>query len=121
MPSADHPAAAGASARGRPTSSRWAALGVMVVVAALCASPALAQVPFERFASDYHFDTEIIISFVHHKLRIKEMPIPTHYGDEENYVNIWDYGMKVLITTFSYFLHRNGLRKSRNWKRIFGE
>ena len=82
---------------------------------------ALGQVPFERFASDYHFDTEIIISFVHQKLKIVEMPIPTHYGDEENYVNIWDYGMKVLITTFSYFLHKNGLRKSRNWKRIFAE
>lgn len=82
---------------------------------------ALDKVPFERFASDYHFDTEIIISFVHHKLRIIEMPIPTHYGDEENYVNIWDYGMKVLITTFSYFLHKNRLRKSRNWRRIFGE
>lgn len=81
---------------------------------------ALAQVPFERFSSDYHFDTEIIILFVDHKLRIVEMPIPTHYGDEKNYVNIWDYGTKVLVTTLSYFLHRRGLRRSRNWTRIFG-
>ncbi len=79
---------------------------------------ALKKIPFERFSSDYHFDTEIIILFVDQKLKIKEMPIPTHYGDEENYVNIWDYGMKVLISTFSYFLHRKGIRHSRNWSKI---
>jgi glycosyltransferase involved in cell wall biosynthesis len=81
---------------------------------------ALEQIPFERFSSDYHFDTEIIILFVDRKLRITERPIPTHYGDEENYVNIWDYGMKVLITTGTYFLHKCGLRRSRNWTRILG-
>jgi glycosyltransferase involved in cell wall biosynthesis len=81
---------------------------------------ALEQIPFERFSSDYHFDTEIIISFVDRKLKIMEMPIPTHYGDEENYVNIWDYGMKVLITTGTYFLHKRGLRRSKNWTRILG-
>jgi glycosyltransferase involved in cell wall biosynthesis len=82
--------------------------------------PALAKIPFARFSSDYHFDTEIIILFVDRKLRIMELPIPTHYGDEENYVNIWDYGMKVLVTTVTYFLHKRGLRKSRNWSRILG-
>jgi glycosyltransferase involved in cell wall biosynthesis len=82
---------------------------------------ALKKVPFERFSSDYHFDTEIIIAFQHENLRIAEMPIPTHYGDEENYVNIWKYGLDVLVTTFSYFLHRRGLRRSRNWGRIFQE
>ena len=81
---------------------------------------ALEKIPFKKFSSDYHFDTEIIILFVHNKLRIHEMPIPTHYGDEENYVNIWDYGMKVLITTGTYLLHRLGIRKSKNWSRILG-
>ena len=81
---------------------------------------ALKNIPFQKFSSDFHFDTEIIILFVHQKLRVMEMPIPTHYGDEENYVNIWDYGMRVLITTSTYFLHRLGLRKSRNWSRILG-
>lgn len=81
---------------------------------------ALEQIPFEKFSSDYHFDTEMIILFVDRKLRILEMPIPTYYGDEENYVNIWDYGMKVLISTGTYFLHKLGFRKSRNWSRILG-
>jgi hypothetical protein len=81
---------------------------------------ALKKVPFERLSSDYHFDTEIIILFIRNKLKISERPIPTHYGDEENYVNIWKYGLDVLITTASYFLHRIGVRKSRNWTRILG-
>lgn len=82
---------------------------------------ALKKVPFERFSSDYHFDTEIIIAFVHNKLRIVEMPIPTHYGDEKNYVNIWKYGIDVLVTSFSYFLHVRRIRKSSGWARILGE
>jgi len=79
---------------------------------------ALGKVPFERLSSDYHFDTEILILFVNAGLRISEMPIPTHYGDEKNYVNIWRYGLKVLITTITYALHRRGIRRSRNWSRI---
>lgn len=79
---------------------------------------ALENIPFEKFSSDYHFDTEMIILFVDRGFRIVEMPIPTYYGDEENYVNIWDYGMKVLISTFTYFLHKRGLRSSKNWSRI---
>jgi glycosyltransferase involved in cell wall biosynthesis len=81
---------------------------------------ALAEIPFERFSSDYHFDTEMVILFADRNLRIVEMPIPTFYGDEKNYVNIWDYGMKVVLTTVTYFLHKRGLRKSPNWARILG-
>jgi glycosyltransferase involved in cell wall biosynthesis len=80
---------------------------------------ALRKVPFDRLSSDYHFDTEILILFVDRKLRIAEMPIPTHYGDEKNYVNIWKYGIEVLVTTMTYVLHRRGIRKSKNWARIF--
>jgi glycosyltransferase involved in cell wall biosynthesis len=82
---------------------------------------ALSKLPFERLSSDYHFDTETLILFVDHGLRIKEMPIPTHYGDEKNYVNIWRYGIHVLVTTFSYALHRRKIRRSKNWGRIFGD
>ena len=82
---------------------------------------ALKSVPFHNLSSDYHFDTEIIILLIHHQKRLGETPIPTHYGDEENYVNIWQYGTDVLVTTFSYWLHARGLRKSKNWARILGE
>jgi len=82
---------------------------------------ALRKLPFERLSSDYHFDTEILILFVNAGLRIAEMPIPTHYGDEKNYVNIWRYGLRVLVTTLTYALHRRGIRRSRNWSRILGD
>jgi len=82
--------------------------------------PALAKIPFQRLSSDYHFDTEIIILFINAGLKIREVPIPTHYGDEENYVNVWKYGRDVLVTTGTYFLHRLGLRKSRRWSAILG-
>ena len=79
---------------------------------------ALKKVPFERLSSDYHFDTEIIILFIAKKLRIMEVPIPTHYGDEKNYVNIWKYGMDVLMTTITYFLFKTGIRTKSKWKAI---
>jgi glycosyltransferase involved in cell wall biosynthesis len=83
--------------------------------------PALGKIPFQKFSSDYHFDTEMIILFVDRGLKVKEMPIPTYYGDEKNYVNIWDYGMKVLISTATYFFHKKRIRRSGNWNRILGD
>lgn len=81
---------------------------------------ALKAIPFDRFSSDYHFDTEMIILFLDRGFRISELPIPTHYGDEKCYVNIWDYGWKVLVTTVTYSLHVRGFRWSNNWMRILG-
>ncbi len=80
---------------------------------------ALKQVPFERLSSDYHFDTEILILFIAQKLRIVEIPIPTHYGDEKNYVNIWKYGVDVLVTTITYFLFKNKILRKSKWRAIF--
>ncbi|MGC4119573.1 MAG: glycosyltransferase family 2 protein [Myxococcales bacterium] len=79
---------------------------------------ALASLPFERLSNDYHFDTEIIILLINAGFRLGEQPIPTHYGDEKNYVNVWKYGSDVMVTTFSFWLHRTRLRHSRNWSRI---
>jgi glycosyltransferase involved in cell wall biosynthesis len=81
---------------------------------------ALRDIPFELFSSDFHFDTEMILLFVDRGYRIAELPIPTHYGDEKNYVNVWRYGINVLVSTATYYLHKRGWRKSRNWTRILG-
>jgi glycosyltransferase involved in cell wall biosynthesis len=78
----------------------------------------LKRLSFEHLSDDYHFDTEMIILHIREKLRIKEITIPTHYGDEENYVNIWKYALQVMVTTVTYFLHDKGLRRSKNWGRI---
>jgi glycosyltransferase involved in cell wall biosynthesis len=82
---------------------------------------ALKNVPFERLANDFHFDTEIIILLGHMGLRMTEVAIPTRYADEDNHVNIWKYGIDVLVTTFSYWLHIHRIRKSKNWSRILGK
>ena len=81
---------------------------------------ALKKVPYQRLSSDYHFDTEIIILFIKYKLRISEVPIPTHYGDEENYVNIWKYGLDVLWTSVTYFLFKNRIYSKSHWADILG-
>jgi glycosyltransferase involved in cell wall biosynthesis len=60
---------------------------------------ALAALPFERNTNDFHFDTEIILQFVRAGFRIKELPIPTYYGDEICHVNGLKYAWNVLKAT----------------------
>jgi glycosyltransferase involved in cell wall biosynthesis len=56
----------------------------------------LAALPFDRNTNDFHFDTEILIQFLRAGLRIKEMPIPTYYGDEICNVNGLKYAFNVV-------------------------
>lgn len=60
---------------------------------------ALRCIPFERNSNVFHFDTEIIIQLLFAKLRIKELPIPTYYGDEICHVNGLMYAKDVLKTS----------------------
>jgi glycosyltransferase involved in cell wall biosynthesis len=56
---------------------------------------ALEQIPFALNTNDFHFDTEIIIQLMLARLRIKELPIPTYYGDEICRVNGLKYAADV--------------------------
>lgn len=58
---------------------------------------ALQRLPFQHNASDFHFDTEIIIQLLLAGQRIHETPIPTYYGDEICHVNGIKYAWNVLI------------------------
>jgi len=71
---------------------------------------ALRQIPFTNCSDDYHFDTEIMIQFVAKGLRIVERPIPTYYGAEKCYVNVFSYGLNILAATLQYWVHKKGLR-----------
>jgi SAM-dependent methyltransferase len=62
---------------------------------------ALKRIPFDRNTNDFHFDTEIIIQLFRAGLLIKELPIPTYYGDEICYVNGLRYAWNVVKTTLS--------------------
>jgi glycosyltransferase involved in cell wall biosynthesis len=57
---------------------------------------ALASVPFQLNTNGFHFDTEIMIQFLRAGLRIRELPIPTYYGDEICRVNGLAYAFNVL-------------------------
>lgn len=76
---------------------------------------ALKQIPFQLCSDDYHFDTEILIQYKLKGLRVIETPIPTYYGTERCYVNIWKYGFSILTTLLEYILHKKNIKKSKRF------
>jgi len=75
----------------------------------------LAQIPFQLNSNDFHFDTEIIIQLVMGGHRIREIPMPTYYGDEVCYVNGMSYAKNVVLATLSSRVHRAGLKYERKY------
>ena len=71
----------------------------------------LKTVPFHLCSDKHHFDTDILIQFKIKNLKIKEVPIPTYYGDEKSYVNILEYGLNILKSLSEYYLNKKGIRK----------
>jgi glycosyltransferase involved in cell wall biosynthesis len=69
----------------------------------------LKQLPLKELTNEFHFDTEIVIQFLSKGLRIKEVPIPTHYGPESHQVGFGEsvrYGINILKTLFEYKIHK---------------
>jgi len=66
---------------------------------------ALKKLPFDRNTDDFHFDTEIIIQLVKAGMRIRELPIPTYYGDEICHVNGIKYAWNVAKATLKSRAH----------------
>jgi glycosyltransferase involved in cell wall biosynthesis len=63
---------------------------------------ALSKIPFEQLSSSFDFDLEVIASARARNLKIEELAIPTHYGDEKSYLNPTIYGLRVLRVLFRY-------------------
>ena len=76
---------------------------------------ALAAVPFERNSGGFHFDTEIIIQMVIAGVGIKELPIPTYYGDEICYVNGLKYAADVVLSAMKARLQEMGFFYDRKF------
>lgn len=72
------------------------------------ATDALADIPFERNDDGFNFDTQIIVQMLEAGKRIKEIPIPTYYGDEISYVNGLVYAKDITNDVLRYRLHKMG-------------
>ena len=57
---------------------------------------ALEEIPFEKLNDTFHFDGEMLLMGGKKKLRIADLPIPTHYGDEDSHLRPVQYGFEVL-------------------------
>ena len=82
---------------------------------------ALEQVPFQLNANDFHFDTEIIIQLTFAGKSIKELPIPTYYGDEICHVNGVKYAFQVIASSLKASLQKFNLLYDRKFDCISNE
>jgi glycosyltransferase involved in cell wall biosynthesis len=57
---------------------------------------ALTTIPFLKLSDTFHFDGEMLFMAAKRGLRIKEVGIPTHYGEEKSHLNPITYGFTVL-------------------------
>ena len=81
----------------------------------LYAVKALKDIPFDKNANVFHFDTEIIIQLLFAGFRIKELPIPTFYGDEICHVNGLRYAWDILAATLKASVQHLGLFYDRKF------
>jgi glycosyltransferase involved in cell wall biosynthesis len=80
---------------------------------------ALAQINLDNMTDDFHFDTEIIIKLHHQNFRIKEVPIPTFYGDEICYVNGMKYAKAIVRAVNRYHVTARSVRKYPEYAEYF--
>jgi glycosyltransferase involved in cell wall biosynthesis len=70
---------------------------------------ALKSIPFEYNANYFDFDTDIIIQLIDTQKRIKEIPVPTFYGDEVSRVNGIKYAIRIVSSCILSKLNKMGL------------
>jgi glycosyltransferase involved in cell wall biosynthesis len=62
----------------------------------------LAEVPWAQLSDSFDFDLEVIACARARGLRVREAPIPTHYGDEISHLHPITYGLRVLRVLWRY-------------------
>jgi len=80
---------------------------------------ALRNVDFEDMTNVFHFDTQIIIKLHHQGYVIKEVPIPTYYGDEICYVDGLKYAKDVALSVLRYRRTANSIERYPEYKEYF--
>lgn len=68
----------------------------------LYSKQALLKIPFEKLADNFCFDQEMLVMAKIKGLKIIELPIPTHYGDEISHLKPIRYGINVLSLVWEY-------------------
>jgi glycosyltransferase involved in cell wall biosynthesis len=79
----------------------------------------LLTIPFLRNASDFSFDSEVLMQAAYFKVRTKEVPAPGKYFDDASSVDFSTgivYGTKTLWAGVRLMLHRSGLVRSKKFK-----
>jgi len=66
----------------------------------------LRTIPFEKLSDTFHFDGEMLMMAGKKRLRIREIPIPTHYGDEKSHLKPISYGFSVFKIVLKFLLGR---------------
>lgn len=77
---------------------------------------ALVKVPYPLNSDGFHFDTDIIIQLDLIGARILEIPMPTHYGDEECRVDGMKYAWNCIKSAVKSRLHQAGLFFQPNYE-----
>jgi glycosyltransferase involved in cell wall biosynthesis len=79
----------------------------------------LLTIPFLRNASDFSFDSEVLMQAAHFHMRIKEVPAPGKYFEDASSVDFSTgvvYGLKTLWAGVRLSLHRAGIVRSKKYK-----
>ena len=63
---------------------------------------ALLSIPYDRLGDSFHFDLQMLVMARVKHLRIRQVPIPTIYADEESHLNPIKYGFDVLSVIRDY-------------------
>jgi glycosyltransferase involved in cell wall biosynthesis len=79
----------------------------------------LRDLNFEHMTNDFHFDTEIIIKLHHQGYVIREIPIPTYYGEEVCYVNGMTYAGAVIRALYRYKMTLHSIQPYPEFEEYF--
>jgi len=74
---------------------------------------ALRTVDLDSLTDSWHFDTQIILEFLRRDYAIREVPIPTYYGDEISRVNGIPYAFHCIRETATFAV-KSRLRSLRD-------
>jgi len=79
---------------------------------------ALRRIPLVRNSDHWHFDTQILLELYARDFRIREVSIPTFYGDEISRVNGIPYAMHCVWECVKYRSTRWGLWRTLLYDRL---